>query len=389
MLITEDILYPQKRTGIDVLNMIPYLTEAEAVYHPELIPIVENHRIGKQLLALENLQEFCESNGINDLDTGVQRICEAHNICLEDIGFTINDYTLIGNTILQEYAAALKQSGNTVTIKPLSPYDPVSIICDISLSEAYKHDDFNLLTSVLTEEIVLDQDDIDKLKSAAPNLVTNNKINMNAYIDYKKQRFSQRLKSYFPDMTNTELQDAVNTYVKKIKGVIDEYHYHDSNQYSINQLNGMVHSCERDVINMDDDETQNMFADTMEERWTKNNENDLNSTETILKKFNYESQNKPRQWLSKAIAWLHEKLYNFNAKLRANPENASRIKKIIGYITRLLESLTRKLHNMVSAKEYQITQSSNQVQKGNKHFGGSGHISSKPTDQSEEEDDDD
>ena len=90
--------------------------------------------------------------------------------------------------------------------------------------------------------------------------------------------------------------------------------------------------------------------------------------ENKLEKFKYESQNKPRQWLSKIIAWLHEKLYNFNAKLKADPEHASWWKKLIGHITRVLETLTRKLHNAVSAKEYEIKAKSENIQKGDTNF---------------------
>jgi hypothetical protein len=57
-----------------------YLTEEESAYYPAMVPVLENSRIGAYTIALEDINEFCESNGIEDMGYAVAQICEASQI---------------------------------------------------------------------------------------------------------------------------------------------------------------------------------------------------------------------------------------------------------------------------------------------------------------------
>ena len=75
--------------------------------------------------------------------------------------------------------------------------------------------------------------------------------------------------------------------------------------------------------------------------------------EKVEKAEKYGDINFIRKFLAEKIAWAHGKLKEFNDKVRTAGDKAPWYKKMISYLTRALEWMTRKMHNLVSGK-YQI-----------------------------------
>ena len=76
-----------------------------------------------------------------------------------------------------------------------------------------------------------------------------------------------------------------------------------------------------------------------------------------IQKLEYKSMNAPRRVIAQTIAWLHRKAAQFNNKLHNAGMKDGKIpwyKKMLSYITRAIEFLTRKLHNAVSDKDNQL-----------------------------------
>ena len=58
--------------AISLLNKAKYLTESESTYHPEMVPIKENTRLGKKMIRLEDFVEYAFSNGNADANTALK-----------------------------------------------------------------------------------------------------------------------------------------------------------------------------------------------------------------------------------------------------------------------------------------------------------------------------
>lgn len=84
-----------------------------------------------------------------------------------------------------------------------------------------------------------------------------------------------------------------------------------------------------------------------------------NSLPTKIEELKYKSMNAPRRVIAQAIAWLHRKAAEYNNALHNKGMQDGKIpwyKKMLSYITRAIEFLTRKLHNAVSDKDNQLSE---------------------------------
>ena len=66
-MIIKESQMSQGLNGLSLLDEMSYLTEEESAYYPAMVPVLENSRIGAYTIALEDINEFCESNGIEDM----------------------------------------------------------------------------------------------------------------------------------------------------------------------------------------------------------------------------------------------------------------------------------------------------------------------------------
>ena len=153
MLIPESDLAASR--GGDVFSMLEsmdYLTEDESTYDAAMVPIVENSRIGANVVALEDIMEFCESNGIEDMGYAVSQICEASNVEPSTLAFSVQETSVIADADMAQLVSDVMSEGCNVLAVPPSPYDPLNEMAgmaveacmngDDSLLEAYANFDF-------------------------------------------------------------------------------------------------------------------------------------------------------------------------------------------------------------------------------------------------------
>lgn len=153
MLIQESDLAVSR--GGDVFSMLEsmeYLTEEESTYDAAMVPVVENGRIGANVIALEDIMKFCESNGIEDMGYAVSEICESSQVDPSTLVFSIKEETALADDDMAQLAADVMSEGCSVVAVPPSPYDPLNEMAgmaveacfygDMSLLEAYANFDF-------------------------------------------------------------------------------------------------------------------------------------------------------------------------------------------------------------------------------------------------------
>ena len=154
MLIQESDLAVSR--GGDVFSMLEsmeYLTEDESTYDAAMVPVVENSRIGANVIALEDVMKFCEINGIEDMGYAVSEICESSQVDPSTIVFSIKEETALADDDMAQLAADVMSEGCSVVAVPPSPYDPLNEMAgmaveacfygDMSLLEAYANFDFD------------------------------------------------------------------------------------------------------------------------------------------------------------------------------------------------------------------------------------------------------
>lgn len=73
-----------------------------------------------------------------------------------------------------------------------------------------------------------------------------------------------------------------------------------------------------------------------------------------VKELEYKGMFWPRKKIAQLLKWIHKKAYEFNAKIRRDPENAAWWRKLLSYATRAIEWCTKRLHNLVSDSDNQI-----------------------------------
>lgn len=137
--------------AIALLDEMTYLTEEESAYYPAMVPVLENSRIGAYTIALEDINEFCESNGIEDMGYAVSQICEASQIQPSDVVFTIKEENIIGNDELAGLAANIMNEGIGIAAVPISTNDPFYVLADIAL-EACQYGNDSLLEAYVNRD---------------------------------------------------------------------------------------------------------------------------------------------------------------------------------------------------------------------------------------------
>lgn len=155
-----------------ILEGANYLSEEESRYYPQMVPIRENTRIGRNLIRVEDLIEYSLSNGISDGAYALGQICEAANVDPQTIAFSVDEVSILEDSEMEDTVRQLMAAGAEVYAAPISENDMAYIMaetaCDISimgieqdeeeytdtLFEAFLVDDFE---TFLSENNVVDQ----------------------------------------------------------------------------------------------------------------------------------------------------------------------------------------------------------------------------------------
>ena len=102
-----------------LVNELVRLTESESTYEPEMVPIRENQRLGKNLIRLEDLVEYAIANGITDAGYAINSICEASEISPDSIAFSVNEENMATDQELFDTVKAFVNENATVLVSPV------------------------------------------------------------------------------------------------------------------------------------------------------------------------------------------------------------------------------------------------------------------------------
>ena len=99
----DDVIY---NTSLDeasqVVDSCQYLTEEESMIDPTMISIVENTRLGLDIIKVEDLVDYATSTGQYGFHEAVNDICLANNVDPNTIAFSVSDVAVLEDTELAE-----------------------------------------------------------------------------------------------------------------------------------------------------------------------------------------------------------------------------------------------------------------------------------------------
>lgn len=146
-----------------LLENASYLSDAEARYYPEMVPVRENTRLQKNVVRVEDLVEYSMANGIDDGGVALRQICEASNIDMSSVVFSVDEVSVLEDVNMEDTVRGLIKAGVEVYAAPVSEADMASIMAESvaelmlfgeetgqsevtdSLLEAFVDDDFEYL----------------------------------------------------------------------------------------------------------------------------------------------------------------------------------------------------------------------------------------------------
>ena len=153
------------------LNLLESMVYIEPVNSPAMVPIVENARIGANVVALEDIMKFSESNGIEDLGYALSCVCEASNVDKSTIAFSIQEESLIGYQYYSDIVQDILSENVDVFVSPISRDSTVYQLAESAVSYLEEYDDDSLLEAFVnngfnvfyeaTEKVDMDKVEID------------------------------------------------------------------------------------------------------------------------------------------------------------------------------------------------------------------------------------
>jgi len=99
----------------------------EHAFSPQLVNVVNNARVQKDLIQLESFIQYAKDNCLNDAGETLHRVCEAN--CVPEtyrntLGFVVNEYSILADAEIFETMVQLQESGMSVFVAPISSISP-------------------------------------------------------------------------------------------------------------------------------------------------------------------------------------------------------------------------------------------------------------------------
>jgi len=153
MLITESQMgYGYGGTNaLRLLDNMHYLSEEESRYSPAMVPIVENTQVGANLIRLEDLLAFGESNGINDLGYALQLVCETSNVSPNTIALTVQEDTVCIDPEVASLVSGIMNEGVRIAAVPMR-YCTEAWIIDEAMEALINYDNPTMLDAIMHED---------------------------------------------------------------------------------------------------------------------------------------------------------------------------------------------------------------------------------------------
>ena len=135
------------------LNLLESMQYIEPINSPAMVPIVENARIGANVVALEDIMKFSESNGIEDLGYALSCVCEASNVDKSTIAFSVQEENLIGYQYYSNIVQDILSENVDVFVSPISRESTVYQLAETAVSYLEEYDDDRLLEAFVNNDL--------------------------------------------------------------------------------------------------------------------------------------------------------------------------------------------------------------------------------------------
>lgn len=377
MVITEQMLSPYIGTS-KLLESIDYLTEDESSYPAAKVPVRENERFG-YTIALEDINEFCESNGINDMGYAVQQICDSSGINPSDVVFSVNEDSVIADQETSDFVLDIMQEGVPVVVAPISKNSIEYIMTDEAVDYYMQTGDGYLLEALANDDIEAFLEDRKPRKIGKSNAQrvsrTNSKSQQsvttttaaNSSDDGNKSRFNladtpqlnfgngvginpqKRAEQWKQDASTRGPVSNANKQESKPKQssnggftVSDEPKTNGTPSQKPQETPKQSNSQQQTTSTPPPAQQQSQPKNTAPAGDPPKAEN---SEETGIFNAAKNAVRKGREHVAKLIASLNTKLKEWEDKGQA--QDAGRFAKLRGYVSKIISYLTQKLHSFV------------------------------------------
>ena len=293
MLITESQLGTGfSRSGMSLLENMSYLTEEESQYHAAMVPVVENARIGANVVALEDIMKFSESNGIEDLGYALSCVCEASGIEANTIVFSVQETSVIADAEVASLTRDIMNEGVAIAAVPISERHPASILAEAAVNRLLNTGDSSLLEAYVNDDLSVFAEDGEGILNAP--VKPRDRMSAEKYEQQQKGAAQQKE---------------------------DEFNAHYANSKT----------------GPDGKPNPNYAAPA-----------NVEATESMLEKLKKNAVNKPRDWVAAKIASLNAKMRDvINAANAASPDKKGILLTIKKKLAQAIEWLTRHMNNLM------------------------------------------
>lgn len=132
----EDLMtksYDPIQEAADILNESVYLDESESILSPVTIPVVENARIGANVVAFADVERLAEDHGADYIEA-MQAIAEANEIDMDHLAVSVPEWKIIADPeVVNELS--------NVIVAPISSGHPIYQFCEACIDTAIEEDD--------------------------------------------------------------------------------------------------------------------------------------------------------------------------------------------------------------------------------------------------------
>ena len=347
MLITESQLGTGfGRSGMSLLENMSYLTEEESQYHAAMVPIVENTTIGANVVALEDIMKFSESNGIEDLGYALSCVCEASHIEANTIAFSVQETSIIADQDIASLVSDIMNEGAPIVAVPLSSYDPAYTLAeasidymletgDQSLLEEYINDDFDAITEAAKSAVIYKRSELDsngEFNGDPKKGPTLTKVGVN----YDGNDIADARDRHRNEVRTAENADRNKALFKSL----NIKYTGDPKVDAVTLANARKAKAVSQAVNASTPEAPATAAPTAAAA------EEAKKTESFLEKIKKNAIDKPRDWIAKKIAALNTMMRKYLVKEKqADPNSRGIFSKIKTMLAKAIEFLTRHLNN--------------------------------------------
>lgn len=119
MLISQSQLFGEATAFLNEMDRLEY-DDYENIYPATMVNITHNPRLSKDLIQLESFLQYGQLNGIDDGGYAIYRVCEANEVPLDNLAFTVHEENLYIDPILLNTCIDLSESNFEIFISPIS-----------------------------------------------------------------------------------------------------------------------------------------------------------------------------------------------------------------------------------------------------------------------------